>query len=547
MRGPSSVVAAAWIAAFTVLAESPRPAFAQPSGSTLAPDLQSYMVNKDLGAERWTITLNLYSTDPNSVINVTGNILRSDGGPASFVTCLVRADSNGTLANPNSTFRLSCSGADACQTTADECARTGWTLIDDDVQVPASFFLPPGGNGSAPPAADAVAVESLLDRLVAHLSEAFAQARRWTVARGGDLARPRSAWAQASERGATFTVDRLNHLVTKDIGSERWSISYSLKPVITPEGGVGNEFLNVTGNVYRADGGPPAFVYCRQREDSTGTLDDPSSEFRFACEGADACDTTASECAQNDWTMIADDVRLQASFFLPPLGLPASPQSDPELFVIGRTSDPPAIATSEFSTQQGSAAAAHPAGACSEGAICFVPVLGTCDDLRGRVELIDDFGCACVIDEVPARCIGCEGGSTGQCGTDCAYAVGGATARGTCLPFDSEVERCSCYAIGAGAELATQGCGGAVEEPCPGDRCCANDPRGSCETIGGEVSCPGVCVDANGCDPEVEQCGICQSPPDLPTPTPDVTPTPTAEPTSTPSPPRRRPGPRGPP
>jgi hypothetical protein len=536
MRGPSSVVAAAWIAAAVVLSSAP-PALAQPSGSTLSPDFRSYMVNKDLGAERWTINLNLFSTSLTSVINVTGNIFRSDGGPASFVTCLVRADSDGTLASPSSTFRLSCSGADACTTTADQCARESWTLIDDDVRVPASFFLPPGGNGAAQASARADDVESFLDRLVARLSAALAEARRWTLARGGGLAQPRSAWAQASARGATLTVDRLNHLVTKDVGGERWSISYSLEPVVTPEGGVVNRFLSVTGNVYQPDGSPPAFVFCRQREDSTGTLSDPSSEFRFSCQGADACESTASECAESAWTTIADDVRLQASFFLPPQGLPASPQSDSDILVIGRTSDPPSVAAPEFATQQGAAAAAHPAGGCPEDAICFVPVLGTCEDVQGRVALLEGFGCACVVDEVPASCIGCGGGASGQCGTDCEYAVGGATARGTCLPFDSESDGCICYAIGAGEDLAAQGCGGATLQPCPGDRCCANDPRGSCLTIGGEISCPGICVDANGCDPDEEQCGICQSPPDLPTPTPtpDETPTPTAAATATPT------------
>ena len=88
-------------------------AAAQDSGSTLSPDRQSFLVNKDIGNERWTIALNLFSTDPADVINVTGNIFRSDGGPASFVGCLVRADSNGSLNDPSSVFRLSCFGADA--------------------------------------------------------------------------------------------------------------------------------------------------------------------------------------------------------------------------------------------------------------------------------------------------------------------------------------------------------------------------------------------------------------------------------------------------
>ena len=122
----------------------------QPSGSTLSPDFQSYMVNKDLGPERWTISLNLFSTDPTSIISITGNIFRADDGPASFVTCLdARGLERRACAIRTSSFRLSCSGAGRVPSTAEACAREAWTLIADDVRVPASFFLPSGGNGTA--------------------------------------------------------------------------------------------------------------------------------------------------------------------------------------------------------------------------------------------------------------------------------------------------------------------------------------------------------------------------------------------------------------
>ena len=78
------------------------------TGATLTPDLRNHMVNKDIAAQRWTINLNLASDDSDSVTNVTGNIFRADGGPPSFVLCQVRPDSNGTLNDPSSTFRLTC-------------------------------------------------------------------------------------------------------------------------------------------------------------------------------------------------------------------------------------------------------------------------------------------------------------------------------------------------------------------------------------------------------------------------------------------------------
>jgi len=544
MRGSALLRTFGALAVATCALSAPAPAHAQQSGSTLSPDFQSYMVNKDVGPERWTINLNLYSGNPASVISITGNIFRADGGPASFVTCLERADSSGDLRNPTSTFRLACSGAGACSSTAETCARTSWTLIAEDVRVPASFFLPPGGNGVASTAAAA----SFLDELIARLAAAITGLRDSTLARGGlELVRPDSAFAQANGgRGATLTVDRLSHLVTKDIGSERWAIAYSYQPFESDQGAVETRFLNVTGNVYQSDGSPPSFVYCTQRADSTGTLADPDSEFRFICEGSGACATTARDCAQNAWRPISNDVRLQASFFLPPLGLPAAPQSDPEIVVIGRTSDPPSLIAPGSAAGSASVKRDRAAGACTAGAECIVPLIGGCQDVAGFV--IDDptLGCRCVVAVVPPSCIHCGDGASGQCGGECEFPVADATARGICLPYDSQVDACACYAIGAGQELATQGCGGAVELLCEGDRCCANDPRGACDPLDGEIACPGVCVTAHGCDPEVEECGICMSPPEAPTPTPVPTPTPdpTAAPTASPSPtPTPRPSP----
>ena len=483
------------------------------TGATLAPDLQSFLVNKDLGNERWTINVNLFSTNPNDIINVTGNIFRADGGPASFVTCLVRSDSTGTLNDPSSTFRLSCSGADACTTTADACARNAWTLISDDVSVPASFFLPPGGAGALRAAsargivtrtaladagwrpARAPATEhGLAERLVAWASRTYTDFRAWVVKqRDADFLEPRNAYAGvATGRGATLTLDQFNFLVTKDVGAERWSISYSLQPSVSLEGLIVNQFLSVTGNVYQPDGSPPSFVYCTQRADSTGTLADPTSTFRFSCSGAGACTSNAKQCAQTGWSLIADDIPLQASFFLPVGGLPATPTSDPEIVIIGRTSDPPSIVV----PLDGSAAttsAATTAGSCDTSADCSVAKLGACTNVPGKVVFVPN-GCGCEVAEPDPACIGCGGGASGQCGGDCSFEVGGATARGTCLPFDYESEEGACYAVAAGGEQTVQGCGGVIGAACPGSACCANDPRGSCNPLDGGIDCPGVCV-----------------------------------------------------
>jgi len=476
------------------------------TGATLTPNQRNYMVNKDIATERWTINLNLSSPDPASIVNVTGNIFRADGGPPSFVLCQVRPDSTGTLADPSSTFRLTCQGTDACQTTATQCARESWQLISDDVQIGSSFFLPPAGLGGAASVASAPPAPGMGDRLRALLGGAWSELRVW-LAGGRDLVTPGSAIAQLNDRGATLSLDRLNFLVNKDVGAERWSISLNYVPTSSVQGGVVPVLESVTGNVFQPDGSPPSFIYCTPRGDSTGTLEDTGSEFRFSCQGTSACDSTARDCAQSRWTPISDDVRLPASFFLPPLGLPASVQSDPEIVIIGRTSDPPSIIVRDFQTTAG-VAFDRAAGACSTGDTCLVPTLGSCENVRGRVVEVDG-GCGCFVENVSAQCVGCGAGASGQCGGDCGFPVGGAQARGQCLPFSPGSSECACYAVGAGQSQAVQGCGGPQGVGCSGQRCCADDPRDGCDPLAGGAGCFGICVAVEGCDPSREQCGAC--------------------------------------
>jgi len=482
------------------------------SGSTLTPDRLTYVVNKDVGAERWTINLNLASLDPQRAINVTGNVYRSGQTP-SFVWCQEREDSSGTLANPSSVFRLRCSGASACGATATGCARSQWSTIADLVEIPASFFLPPGGNGLAGDSA-----------VVAESGDARGTTR--AAATSAPLVRSLAAPAPAApagvdDRGTNLPPDGANFLVNKELGGQRWSISLNQIPAqrgndVTRrcdgdalECIVSNRFLNVTGNVYPLDGSPPQFVWCQERQDSTGDLASPQSEFRFGCVGASACTKSASECARTDWQPIpgGSDVRLQASFFLPPGGLPATPQSDPEIVVIGRTSDPPSMVVL---LGQGAAAleVATVQGSCAVGGGCTLSV-GSCAAVNGRIVDDPSVGCSCLVENVPPGCIACGGGATGQCGGACQYQIGGATARGQCLPFSSTSSECACYAADQGDQVAIGICGGSLGTECPSGKCCADDVRDGCDPASGDVDCPGICVESTGCDPTVSSCGRC--------------------------------------
>jgi hypothetical protein len=80
----------------TIALSVPAAAFGQSRGVQFTPDGKRVLVNKDVGSERWAITLEQDGS-------ATGNVFRSDGPPA-FIAC----EPTGTP------FTFDCSGADAC-------------------------------------------------------------------------------------------------------------------------------------------------------------------------------------------------------------------------------------------------------------------------------------------------------------------------------------------------------------------------------------------------------------------------------------------------
>jgi hypothetical protein len=487
------------------------------TGVTFTPDRAAYLVNKDVGSDRWTIGLNVIPGDASRFVNVTGNVFRSDGGPPSFVVCQVNVDSTGRLDDPASIFSFSCRGAEPCATTATECSGARfWTLISDDVQLNAGFFLPGGGVGSGSAAAQGGATGGC--RGLTCLAEGFLRTMATTgsrlLAATRSAALPAQARAQSADRGATLAFDRSTYLVNKDLGNERWSIALNVKPVETGEDTT-PRIQSVTGNVLKRDGSAPSFIYCTERTDSQGSLADSGSEFRLACLGTNACGTSATECAQG-WELINDDVALPASFFLPPGGLPAPPQSDPDIFIVGNTGDPSSsLVSKDFTVQSSSQAGVGTtlADACPVGSACTVARIGACDGVGGTVVDIGGFGCGCQVDDFDS-CVTCGAGASGTCGGDCDFQVGRSTARGQCLPASSDSNSCACAAIGAGKQQTVTGCNGALDSTCGSGSCCADDPRDGCNVTTGDVTCPGICV-ASSCAAG-EACGICLGRPTCP-------------------------------
>ena len=88
-------------------------------------------VNKKVGDnEQWAITWEIYG-------NATGNVLKLDGSPPSFIECLLSPE---TLDDVEQIF--DCYGSSAC--SSPPCGGSQWTLIASGLRIPTTFFLPPG-------------------------------------------------------------------------------------------------------------------------------------------------------------------------------------------------------------------------------------------------------------------------------------------------------------------------------------------------------------------------------------------------------------------
>ncbi len=96
--------------------------------------------------------------------------------------------------------------------------------------------------------------------------------------------------------GVQVTRDGGRTLVSKDVGNERWAISFNL------------DDQTATGNIFRSDGGEAAFVWCKVESNDGTTM-------TLSCYGADRCPN--APCDQSQWGFIAN-VDLPAQFFLPP-------------------------------------------------------------------------------------------------------------------------------------------------------------------------------------------------------------------------------------
>ncbi len=107
--------------------------------------------------------------------------------------------------------------------------------------------------------------------------------------------------AGAAVSGVQWTPDAKLILVSKDVGNERWAISFNL------------DDQTATGNVFFTDDRAPSFIFCDLLNFSfdagVGELD-----LQYRCSGAERA---FGGFSLSDWAVISDEVFLPMSFFVP--------------------------------------------------------------------------------------------------------------------------------------------------------------------------------------------------------------------------------------
>lgn len=117
------------------------------------------------------------------------------------------------------------------------------------------------------------------------------------------IARAGQASAQLRASGTQMTPDSRRYLINKDVGPERWAISYNLQD------------RTVTGNVFRSDGSAPSFVWCTIAS-QVPAGDPAANQYLLDCWGAPQC--VAAPCSDDDWQVIQQGIPIAGSFLLPP-------------------------------------------------------------------------------------------------------------------------------------------------------------------------------------------------------------------------------------
>lgn len=104
-----------------------------PTGVQWTPDADFILVNKDVGNERWAVTLNVDN------LTATGNVFFTDDRVPAFIWCQNFDQSFDANAGELDLF-YECSGAEA---GFGGFGSDDWAFVTDEVVLPLSFFIPP--------------------------------------------------------------------------------------------------------------------------------------------------------------------------------------------------------------------------------------------------------------------------------------------------------------------------------------------------------------------------------------------------------------------
>jgi hypothetical protein len=129
------------------------------------------------------------------------------------------------------------------------------------------------------------------------------RARRGALLLALLLGAPRLASdALAQGSGIQQTPDSQRYLISKDVGPERWAISFNLRD------------RTVTGNVFKTDGSPPSFIWC-SIEDVATSPTPAATQYTLDCFGAGLC--AQAPCESSAWSLIASGLVIDGAFLLP--------------------------------------------------------------------------------------------------------------------------------------------------------------------------------------------------------------------------------------
>lgn len=186
------------------------------AGVQLTPDSARYLISKDVGPERWAISVNVEDR------TATGNVFKTDGSPTSFVWCdITNIDAN---TDPEKIeFTLSCWGADACASAP--CNDSEWSFIASGIKLDGSFMLPPNTQSTLSGNVQSILTQRCATSPGCHMvggggNVDLADGATWAATFGvGTLQRPGTSFVEPFDADASYLIAKITGNLATSEGS----------------------------------------------------------------------------------------------------------------------------------------------------------------------------------------------------------------------------------------------------------------------------------------------------------------------------------------